>query len=668
MLKNIREGMKPVMWAVAVAFVGALFIGGTGTLINIMKGDKAKVIMSVNERNISVDEFRPRYYRELRAILEEYRESGEDRDIDELTMEQIENEAVRRAFQFFLTRELIATQAEELGIVVSDEEVIKVIENQPDFQSGGKFNQAQYESVLVRRFGITPAEYEEEVRLAIAMTRVQGLIGGTVRVSEKEVRQRFFDDNRSIDCYYTNVILSEEGLKTVSEETAKEYYEAHKDDYRHTEQMRVEYILVSLEEHREKIEVTEADVKKYYEEHKDDHYNRGEIRASHILIAPDDANDPASWEAAEVEALRIKAMLDAGADFAKTAEEYSDDPGSALNGGDLGFFGAGMTAPEFEDAAYGLEEGEISDPVKTVFGYHVIRREPDIPSYDEMASVIEQQMFDRKLFESAAKEAEEIHQMVVSGLTLREVAVSKGIEVKDSGFFGRDGNVKELGDQSSLAIAAFKSAVGETGEIFPLFQPTPFGMPVPIGYMIWTSAERRVPGITPYEEIKEAVAEDAARDAGLAELKKRADDIKNELKLAGDDAFVETGRSYGYTTNGPVTVKPTTRIPELGRFRVVMESLFTAEPGDWIGPLRTPKGYFIAHVVEKAKPGETDYQTSRKRLKAEMITELREKMYADWQYWMQANAIIENKAKEFLEAERAGVEEREPLDLPVPFY
>jgi peptidyl-prolyl cis-trans isomerase D len=668
MLKNMREGMKPVMWGVAVAFVGALFLGGAVTMTNIIRGDKAKVVMSVNGRRIEVDEFRLRYYRELRAILEEYRESGEERELDELTQEQIENEALRRAFQFFLTRELITAQAEELGIVVSDEEVIKVIEDQPEFQSGGEFNQAEYESVLERRFGITPAEYEEEIRLVIAMIRVQGLVGETGRVSENDVRQRFFDDNRTIECYYTNVILDEEALEPVSEKVAKEYYEAHKDDYRHTEQVRVEYILVSLDEHRENIVVTEKDVHRYYDEHKDDHYNRGEIRASHILIAPENPNDPGSWATAEAEAARVKAMLDAGADFAKTAEEYSEDPGSAANGGDLGFFGAGMTDPEFENAAYGLEEGEISEPVRTVFGYHVIRREPDIPSYDEMAPVIEQQLFERRLFESAAKDAEVIHETVIGGSTLREVAKSKDIEVKDSAFFGRDGYVKDLGDQPSLAVAAFKSAVGETGDIFPLFQPTPFGMPVPIGYIIWTLAERREPGTTPYEEVKEAVAEDAARDAALADLKAKADDVKAGLKGAGDDGFVEAGRSYGYTTNGPVPVRATTRLPELGRFRVVKESLFAAEAGDWVGPLKTPKGYFIAHVVAKKEPGETDYQTTKKRLKAEMMMGLREKMYADWQHWMQANAIVENNAKEFLEAERVGAEREGPLDLPVPFY
>jgi len=668
MLRNMREGMKPVMWGVAVAFVGALFIGGAVTFTNIIRGDKAKVVMTVNGRSIEVDEFRSRYYRDLRVILKEYRESGEDRELDELTTKEIEDEALRRAFQFFLTRELVTAQAEELGIVVSDEEVVKFIEDKPEFQSGGKFNQAQYERVLAQDFGITPAEYEEEVRLFVATIRVQRLIKETGRVSENEVRQRFFEDNRTVECYYTNVVLDEETLKPVSEEAAKKYYEAHKDDYPHPEQVRVKYILVSLDEYRKEIKVEEKEVRKYYDEHKDDHYNRGEIRASHILITPEDPNDPGSWAAAEAEAARIKAMLDAGADFAKTAEEYSDDPGSAANGGDLGFFGAGMTDPEFENAAYGLEEGEISEPVRTVFGYHIIRREPDIPSYEETAPAIEQQLFDMKLHESAAKDAEAIHQMVIGGSTLPEVAVTKDIEVKDSGFFGRDGKVPDLGDQPYLAFMAFKSDVGETGDVFTLFQPTPFGMQVPVGYVIWTLAERREPGITPYEEVKEAVAEDAARDAALAALKAKADDIKAELKGAGNEGFVETGRSYGYTTNGPVTVLSTTRLPELGRFGVVKESLFAAETGDWIGPLKTPKGYFIAHVVGKKEPGETDYQTSKKRLKAEMMMGLSEKVYADWEYWMQANAIVEDNAEEFLEAERAGVEGEEPLDLPVPFY
>jgi peptidyl-prolyl cis-trans isomerase D len=668
MLRNMREGMKPVMWGVAVAFVGALFIGGAVTFTNIIRGDKAKVVMSVNGRSIEVDEFRSRYYTELRMILKEYRESGGDREMDELATKEIEDEALHRAFEFFLRREYVTVQAEKLGIVVSDEEVVKFIEDKPEFQSGGKFNQAQYERVLAQKLGITPAEFEEEVRLFVATVRVQRLIKETGRVSEDDVRQRFFDDNRTVDCYYTNVILDEDALKPVSEDTAKKYYEDHKDDYPHTEQVRVDYILVSLDEYRKEIKVEEKEVRKYYDEHKDDHYNRGEIRASHILITPEDPNDPGSWAAAEVEAARIKAMLDAGADFAKAAEEYSDDSRSAANGGDLGFFGAGMTDPEFENAAYGLEEGEISEPVRTMFGYHIIRREPDVPSYEETAPGIEQHLFDAKLYESAAKDAEAIYQTVMGGSTLRKVAVSKDIEVKDSGFFGRDGKIQDLGDQPYLALMAFKSDVGETGDIFTLFQPTPFGMQVPVGYVIWTLAGRREPGIMPYEEVKEVVAENAARDAALAALKAKADDIKAELKSAGDAGFVETGRSYGYTANGPVTVNPTTRLPELGRFGVVKESLFTAEVGDWIGPLKTPRGYFIAHVVGKKESGETDYQTSKKRLKVEMMMGLSEKVYADWEYWMETNAIVEDNTEEFLEAERAGAEREEPLDLPVPFY
>jgi len=158
-----------------------------------------------------------------------------------------------------------------------------------------------------------------------------------------------------------------------------------------------EYVMKEIEK---KINVTDAEVKAYFEKNKAEFSEPESVKASHILVkVPQDADEKA-WKDAEAKIKDIKKKLDGGADFAKLAQEMSDDPGSKAKGGDLGFFSKGRMVPEFEAAAFALKPGEVSQPVKTPFGYHLIKvvekKDAHEKSFDEVKDQVKQNLLNQK--------------------------------------------------------------------------------------------------------------------------------------------------------------------------------------------------------------------------------------------------------------------------------
>ena len=170
-----------------------------------------------------------------------------------------------------------------------------------------------------------------------------------------------------------------------------------------------------------KVKVTEEEVKEYYEKNKDKFKEPEQVRARHILIKVDPNADEKKWKEAEEKAKEIKKRIEKGEDFAKLAKEFSDDPGTKNRGGELGFFTKGRMVPEFEAAAFALKPGEVSDPVKTVYGYHIIQTlEKKSAKQKEFNQVKEQirQMLkrekERKLMDKMIAELKKEHKVTIN--------------------------------------------------------------------------------------------------------------------------------------------------------------------------------------------------------------------------------------------------------------
>ena len=196
-----------------------------------------------------------------------------------------------------------------------------------------------------------------------------------------------------------------------------------------------EYMMENISE---KAKVTDQELKDYYEKHKSEFTQPEQVRARHILIKVPAGADKKKWEEARKKALEIRAKLLKGESFSKLAEKYSDDPGSKARGGDLGYFGKGRMVPEFEKAAFSLKKGEISQPVKTTFGYHIIKVEDKKPARQRSFKEVEQQIRQKLLRQKQMKLRDEL----IAKLKKKfPVKVNEGL-LDDSGTTSKDSRHK----------------------------------------------------------------------------------------------------------------------------------------------------------------------------------------------------------------------------------
>lgn len=662
-IRSMREGMKPVMWAVAVAFVASLFFVGVTTLRKILRGETGgQTIVEIDGRKIGQNEFEPIFYREMRLRYQRYQREGQ-RPLTEAAERDLRMASASAVLNQIVMKELVLREARRMGLRVTDEEVRILLENNPNFQTGGEFDQRKYETFAIEQKGMTPGEFESWLRDAILMDRVFEMVGAAARVSEAEVKERFAEETEKVRVAYAFLAATPDAAAKPSDDELKSYYSAHLDDYRSGQRVGIRYAFVDLEDVRKKVKISDADVKGYYERNKTVHFDAGEIHCRHILFAVKPGEAESAWEEAKRKAAEAAARVRAGEDFAKLAKELSDDPGSAPGGGDLGFFGRGQMDPDFEAAAFALKEGEVSGPVKSVFGYHVVKRELDVPPFEEEADEIRRTLEEQMVQEQAMVTAMELAARAAGGADLAAEAAAAGLKVEEPKPFAAGEPVGDLGWQRHIAEEAFTLAVGEVGSALPVTELGAGGAGRLRGFVVYQVTAKLEAGPVPFDQVKGRVATDWRREEALKAVAGRADELYRRAKERADleGAAKALGATYGETP-------PFTRAApagQLGGDYGAALAAFDARPGQIVGPLRTAAGYYVVKVLEKQGPDAALYATRGSEYRARLLNERRQFVLAEWYRDLLARARIKNNLSAYLGAQEKGTAERESgFDIP----
>lgn len=270
-----------------------------------------------------------------------------------------------------IDKHLLMLEAENNRLVTSNEMLRDVIRAIPGLQEDGKFSMERYESAL-RSKGMSQPQFEARLRQDLTLQQLLGSVTETAFVSatQTDVLLRLQLEERQFNEYR---IASEPFADKVKIEAAEvqKYYDDNKTRFEVAEQIKAEYVVLSLDALLKQVTVSDAEVKTWYESHKDRYEVPEERRASHILILtkPDADKQQSKAKAEEV----LAELQKSPAKFAELARKYSEDPGSAEKGGDLGFFGRGMMVKPFEESVFKQKEGETSGLVESEFGYHIIK-------------------------------------------------------------------------------------------------------------------------------------------------------------------------------------------------------------------------------------------------------------------------------------------------------
>ena len=313
-----------------------------------------------------------------------------------------------------IDQRLLAIEAQKSRLFTSDEALRDVISKIPALQENGQFSMARYESAL-RAQGMSQPQFEAKLRQDLTLQQLIGSLGETAFVSDTqaEAMLRVQSEERQFGEFRLTPEQFSDKVK-IEAAAVQKFYDDNKTMFEVAEQVKAEYLVLSLDALLAQVTVSEAEIKTWYESHKDRYQQAEERRASHILILSnaDTDKDKAKAKAEEV----LKEVQNSPARFAELAKQYSQDPGSAQKGGDLGFFGRGMMVKPFEEAAFQQKEGEVSGMVQSEFGYLIIKvtgiKPGKVRSLEEVHAEIENDLKRQGASRKFAEAAETFTNMV----------------------------------------------------------------------------------------------------------------------------------------------------------------------------------------------------------------------------------------------------------------
>lgn len=373
----------------------------------------------------------------------------------------------RRVLDDMISRTLLNQHAEAQGYRIGDERLAQTIRTDPSFQDGDQFSPDMYAST-VSRMGLTRTGYETRLRQQLVLEQIRSSVRSSsfVTPTERDRLIRLLAQERQFDYAILRAdrFIAEQ---EVSDSELRAEYEARSDQYRTPERMKVEYVELSVDELADAVEVTDDDLREAYEQNKEQFSTDPVRRASHILVEPGSGDE--GDEQALAKARELLDQIRAGADFEALAREHSDDPGSASKGGDLGRVESGMMVESFEQALFKLEEeGAVTqEPVKTRFGYHIIK----LTEYQPVDVEPFQAVRDQLLEEERARQAEALFLDRAESFrnisyenpqSLAPVADQLGLTIQESDWFTRqqgDG----IAANSEVREAAFSEEVQDEG-------------------------------------------------------------------------------------------------------------------------------------------------------------------------------------------------------------
>jgi peptidyl-prolyl cis-trans isomerase D len=496
----------------------------------------------------------------------------------------------RQAIDSLVEMELLYQEAARQGVVVSSGEVAEAITRDPNLQENGQFvGLDRYRNL----FGGNRAQienYEAQVRRGLIIDKFKSLIQDGVGVTDAEVLEDYVRRNEKAEVEYLILDPAKLGLPAPADTAVAAHYQANRDHYTRGEGRTGRYVLFNAADIAASVEVADADVEAAYSKARATRFSQPEQRrAAHILfkVAPDAT--PETTAGVEREAMAVLKRARAGEDFAALARKHSQDS-SASNGGDLGFFGRGQMVPEFENAAFALGIGQVSDLVKSPFGFHIIkvaetRAAREIP-LDEVRQPLREEIQRTRARDEIARRAAELAAAAAGG-RLEEAAAARSIEVRDTGTVHAGETVAGLAASQAVAARMLELAVGDLSD--PI--ATPSGM-------VLVQVTGTVPAAPrPLEEVRVQVRkdlEDERARAAIGEAVRAARGSKDGLRAVA--------RRYKAEVKTQADVTRGSSLPGLPATPGIEAQIFSLAPGTTGDPVGTPSGIVVISVKSRRDP------------------------------------------------------------------
>jgi peptidyl-prolyl cis-trans isomerase D len=506
-------------------------------------------------------------------------------------------------------------ESERMGLKVSDQEFRDELQYGPSgrtFFPGGKWIGAEQYKALLSQNNYTVESFEREFRQQMLQRKLVNVIGASATATESEVEQAYKDQNTKVKFQYA-IIKLDDVSKTIkpTDTELKAFYTANQARYTNSvpEKRQIKYFVLTDKNFADKVTVDPAEIQRAYSANQNAYRIPERVKVRHILIempkaGPDGKVDPKAMDEARAKAQDVLKQIKATGDWDGLAKKYSGDPGSKDKGGELGWLNKGQTVPEFEKVAFAQNKGQISDPVQSSFGFHIIQTEDKEDAHlkplAEVKPAIEEAIKQEKIkgmMTQASADAEAIAQK--QGL---DKAASKyGAQVVTSNPISRTDALPGIGPQPQLMDAIFSAdeksgaQVGQTPQSTVVFEVT-----------------KIEPARTPsFEEIKDRVATEFKNQRAADILRRKTQELADHAHAEHD--LAKAAKEAGATFKTSDLVSRTQQVPDIGSMSGPAAAAFTMKQGEISGPLNMGASQAVLQIVERQEPSTSDAEFAKQR-------------------------------------------------------
>ena len=612
MLDRMRRHRSWLKWSLALVVLTFVVFYIPDFLTTSTTAAPGEVLAQVDGEPITVQQFTRRYNAQVQAYRNAYGGQLNDQLLKQLGID-------RQILNSLVDEEAMVAEARKQGINVSDVEIRERILALPGFQENGKFvGEARYRQILqFQNPPMTTADFERSLRRALQIEKLRNALTGWMTVSDKEVADEYRKRNEKVKLDV--VPINADAFKnqvTVTDAEIAAAFDKNKERYRIGEKRKIKYALLNVDQVRQTLTISDAELDAFYKQNLSQYQTPAQVRASHILFKTEGKDENAVKAKAEEVLKMAKAP---NADFAALAKKYSEDESNASNGGDLDYFGRGRMVPEFENAAFAMKNGEISDLVKTAFGFHIIKVVDNKPESTrplaEVKAEIEDQLKWQKAQAEAEKQAKAMEAQIKTPADLERVAKEKGLTVVETPLVQMAEPIQGVGSQPELSGRLFGMKEGEV---------TP-AMRVSQGWLFGTITGRQDPYIPKLEEVKDKVTADLKSDKAQDMARARASAIAAELKAAKD--FAAAAKKNGLEVKSTELVTRGSAIPDLGISEAIDAAAFSLPQGGVSDAITTPQGTAIVRVAEKVAVTDPEIEAGKDQLRDELVNTRRDKFF-----------------------------------------
>lgn len=615
-------------WFVYVAFgiiiiVFIFFYGYSG-----QPGPGESVVATVNDLKITRKQYDKNYENLLLVSRNVYNKTSFTED----ELKQLRQSAL----DDLIDRTLMLLEADRLGISVSLDETRNQIAKTPAFQRGGGFDRELYLRQLSAN-RMSPSEFEKAVQINAIISKLVDNVKNTAKLSDGELFDLYRLENERVNLAFMklNGLAFDETVETTPQEL-EDFFEKTKEEYRIPDRVKVRYLSFKPDQFMEAAEISAEEVERFYRMNTERFTQKKRVKARHLLIEVNPQEGSEAEDKARKKAEDLRAQIEAGGDFAKLAQEFSQDSATAPKGGDLGFFEEGQMVKEFEEAVFSLKPGELSPLVRTPRGFHLIKAEAVEEEKTEPLEKVQGQLLEELKREKAEqivrKEARRAGSLIYRSGNLLAYAEEHELPVTETGLFAEGEPIEGIGINQDCGDAVFMLQAGEVSPV----------VTVEKAYYVFQLIQRENSYLPALEDVKEQVAKRVRKNKAKEVAQRKADELLQELTAGASMEEIAEREDLDIQETGFFS-RRSTFIGEIGPLKELIQDAFTLTADKPLPKKVYSNGpaFFLVSLKERKEVAEEQFLSEKESIREQLLQQKRDERARLWLEGLKKEAHID---------------------------